>query len=69
MMIYLPCFFSSIGEKQIKLLEDDCQQNRIEEKMLKFKIDHIKKMMDNECEKVYSLAQQRDEISAVSFSI
>ncbi|VVC44037.1 Hypothetical protein CINCED_3A009069 [Cinara cedri] len=52
------------GEKQIQLLEEQCNRNRIEDRMMKFKVEQIKKMMDNECEKVYSLAQQRDEINA-----
>lgn len=39
----------------------------MEEMMAKLKVEQMKKLTDNECEKVYSLAQQRDEMTMVRF--
>jgi len=37
----------------------------MEEMMVKLKIEQMKKLTDNESDKVYSLAQQREELTLV----
>jgi hypothetical protein len=37
----------------------------MEEMMMKLRMEQIKKLTENECKKVYTIAQQRDEITWV----
>ncbi|XP_026819655.1 coiled-coil domain-containing protein 39-like [Rhopalosiphum maidis] len=51
------------GVKQIQVLKETNHRYHMEEMMVKLKIEQMKKLTDNECEKVYSLAQQREELT------
>lgn len=59
----------SIGEKQIQLLKEQNHRYHMEEMMVNLKVEQMKKLTDNECEKVYSLAQQREELTWVRYTI
>ncbi|XP_050422642.1 coiled-coil domain-containing protein 39-like [Adelges cooleyi] len=52
------------GVKQIKSLKEQNHHHHMEELMLKFKVAQMKKSMDHECEKMHSLARQREELTA-----
>lgn len=56
-----------IGEKQIQLLKEQSHRYHMEEIMMKLKVEQMKKWTEKECEKVYSLAQQREELTAVCY--
>lgn len=58
-------YFLHIGEKQIQLLKEENHRYHMEEIMMKLKVEQMKKWTEKECEKVYSLAQQREELTAV----
>lgn len=62
-------FILRIDEKQIQSLKEQSHRYHMEEMMVKLKVEQMRKMTENECEKVYTLAQQRDELTAVSFTI
>lgn len=62
-------FYLSLGEKQIKSLKEQNHRCHMEEMLAELKMEQMKKLTNNECEKVYSLAQQRDEITSVRFSM
>jgi len=55
----------NIGVKQIQVLKETNHRYHMEEMMVKLKIEQMKKLTDNECDKVYSLAQQREELTLV----
>lgn len=57
------------GEKQIQSLKEQINRCHMEEMMVKLKIEQMKKLTHNECEKVFSLAQQREELNLVRFEI
>lgn len=57
--------FICVGEKQIQTLKEQSRRYYMEEMMVKLKLEQMKKMTDNECEKVYSLAQQKEELILV----
>lgn len=57
-----------IGEKQIQQLKEQNHRYHMEEMMVKLKVEQMKKLTENECEKVYSLAQQREELTSVGFT-
>lgn len=57
----------STGEKQIQQLKEQNHRYHMEEMMVKLKVEQMKKLTENECEKVYSLAQQREELTSVRF--
>ncbi|XP_050529073.1 coiled-coil domain-containing protein 39-like isoform X2 [Daktulosphaira vitifoliae] len=50
--------------KEIQQLKDQNQQCHMEELLLKLKVAQIKKIMDDECEKAFSLSKQREELTA-----
>ncbi|VVC43706.1 Hypothetical protein CINCED_3A017141 [Cinara cedri] len=52
------------GEKQIELLKEQNHRYHMDQMMAELKVEQMKKMTDNECEKVYSLAQQREEMTS-----
>lgn len=52
--------------KQIQVLKETNHRYHMEEMMVKLKIEQMKKLTNNECDKVYSLAQQREELTVVS---
>ncbi|KAF0760526.1 Uncharacterized protein FWK35_00012662, partial [Aphis craccivora] len=54
------------GVKQIQALKETNHRYHMEEMMVKLKIEQMKKLTDNECEKVYSLAQQREELTMLT---
>lgn len=58
-------FIYNKGVKQIQALKETNHRYHMEEMMVKLKIEQMKKLTDNECEKVYSLAQQREELTMV----
>lgn len=58
-------FFHLIGEKQIKSLMEQNHHHHMEEMMTKLKMEQMMKLMNNECKKVYSLEQQRNELTEV----
>lgn len=58
----------SIGEKQIQQLQEQNHRYHMEEMMVKLKVEQMKKLTENECEKVYSLAQQREELTSVGLT-
>ncbi|XP_022180530.1 coiled-coil domain-containing protein 39-like isoform X1 [Myzus persicae] len=51
------------GVKQIQVLKETNHRYHMEEMMVKLKIEQMKKLTNNECDKVYSLAQQREELT------
>lgn len=55
----------NIGVKQIQVLKQTNHRYHMEKMMVKLKIEQMKKLTDNECAKVYSLAQQREELTMV----
>lgn len=61
-------FVSCIGEKQIQSLKDQMNRSHMEFMMANIKLEQMKKLTDNECEKVYSLSQQRQELTEVRFT-
>lgn len=58
----------SAGEKQIQQLKAQNHRYHMEKMMVNLKVEQMKKLTDNECEKVYSLAQQREELTSVRFT-
>lgn len=57
--------FHLIGEKQIQSLKEQNYRHHMEEMMTKLKMEQMMKLMNNECKKVYSLEQQRNELTEV----
>lgn len=64
-LIFVVC----VGEKQIQSLKEQIHRCHMEEMMVKLKVEQMKKLTHNECEKVFSLAQQREELTLVRFEI
>ncbi|XP_025423908.1 coiled-coil domain-containing protein 39-like isoform X2 [Sipha flava] len=50
-------------EKEIQSLKEKNHRYHMEEMMMKLRMEQIKKLTENECKKVYTIAQQRDEIT------
>lgn len=61
-------FVSCTDEKQIQSLKDQINRNHMEFMMANIKLEQMKKLTDNECEKVYTLSQQRQELTEVRFT-
>lgn len=57
--------FHRVGEKEIQSLKEKNHRYHMEEMMVKLKMEQIKKLTENECKRVYTMAQQRDEITWV----
>lgn len=64
-MFYVSFSTHNIGIKQIQVLKETNHRYHMEEMMVKLKIEQMKKLTDNESDKVYSLAQQREELTLV----
>jgi len=67
--VYLLFVFFSVEEKQIQSLKEQNHRHHMDEMMVKLKMEQMIKMTNNECRKVYSLEQQRDEITEVRLLI
>lgn len=59
----------NLGEKQVQSLKEQNNRYHLEEMMMKLKMEQMMKLTKNECKKIYSLEQQRNELTQVDMSV